>query len=42
VVAPVVVLGGLYLWRRRRGRPESEQALRQRDVVTEMEDVEAG
>lgn len=42
VVAPVVVLGGLYLWRRRRGRPEPEQALRQRDIVTEMEDVEAG
>ena len=42
VVAPVVVLGGLYLWRRRRGKPESEQALRQRDVVTEMEEVEVG
>ena len=39
---PVVVLGGLYQWQRRRGKPEAKEALRQRDIVAEAEEVEAG
>ena len=42
VVLPVVVLGGLYQWQRRRGKPEAKEALRQRDIVSEMEEVEVG
>jgi len=33
------VLGGLYQWQRRHGRPEAKEALRQRDIVSEAEDV---
>ena len=40
VVSPVVVLGGLYQWQRRRGRPEPKEALQQRDIVSETEEVE--
>ena len=39
---PVAVLGGQYQWQRRRGRPESEASLRQRDIVSEAEEVEVG
>ena len=42
VALPVAVLGGLYQWQRRRGRPESEESLRQRDIVSEAEEVEVG
>ena len=37
---PVVVLGGLYQWQRRRGEPEAKESLRQRDIVSEAEEVE--
>lgn len=37
VVLPVIVLGGLYQWQRRRGKPEAKEALRQRDIVSEAE-----
>jgi len=39
VVSPVAVLGGLYQWRRRREKPEPKEALRQRDIVAEVEDI---
>ena len=39
VVLPVAVLGGLYQWQRRRGKPEAKEALRQRDIVAEVEDI---
>jgi len=39
VVLPVAVLGGLYQWQRRRGKPEPKEALQQRDIVSEMEEV---
>ncbi|MDY7076162.1 MAG: metal-dependent hydrolase [Chloroflexota bacterium] len=42
VVLPVVVLGGLYQHQRRRGKPESKESLRQRDILSEAEDVEIG
>ena len=40
VVLPVAVLGGLYQWQRRRGRPEARESLQQRDIVSEMAEVE--
>lgn len=40
VVLPLVVLGGAYQWQRRRGKPEVKEALRQRDIVSETEEVE--
>ncbi|MBU0704908.1 MAG: metal-dependent hydrolase [Chloroflexi bacterium] len=42
VALPVVVLGGLYRWQRRHGEPETKEALRQRDIVSETEEVEIG
>jgi len=36
----VVVLGGLYQWQRRRGKPEAKESLQQRDIVSEAEEVE--
>jgi len=39
VVLPVAVLGGLYQWQRRRGKPEAKEALQQRDIVAEVEDI---
>ena len=42
VVLPIVVLGGLYQWQRRRGKPEAKEALRQRDILSEVEEVEVG
>ena len=39
VVLPVGVLGGLYQWQRRRGKPEAKEALQQRDIVAEVEDI---
>jgi hypothetical protein len=42
VVLPVIVLGGLYQWQRRRGKPEAKEALRQRDVLSEAEEVKVG
>jgi hypothetical protein len=42
VALPVVVLGGLYQWQRRRGKPEAKESLQQRDVLSEMEEVEMG
>jgi hypothetical protein len=40
VVLPLVVLGGAYQWQRRRGKPEVKEALRQREIVSETEEVE--
>ena len=42
IVLPVVVLGGLYQWQRRREKPEAKESLRQRDILSEMEEVEIG
>jgi len=42
VVLPMVMLGGLYQWQRRRRKPEAKEALRQRDIVSETEEVEIG
>jgi hypothetical protein len=42
VTLPVAVLGGLYQWQRRRGKPEAKESLQQRDIVSEMEEVEVG
>jgi membrane-bound metal-dependent hydrolase YbcI (DUF457 family) len=42
VVLPVAVLGGLYQWQRRRGKPEAKEALRQRDIISEAEEVTVG
>jgi membrane-bound metal-dependent hydrolase YbcI (DUF457 family) len=42
VVLPVIVLSGLYQWQRRRGKPEAKEALRQRDILSEAEEVEVG
>jgi len=42
VALPVAALGGLYGWQRRREEPEAKEALQQRDVVAETEEVEIG
>jgi hypothetical protein len=42
VTLPVAVLGGLYQWQRRRGKPEARESLQQRDIVSETEEVEVG
>ncbi len=42
VALPVAALGGLYQWQRRRGKPEAKESLQQRDIVSEMEEVEVG
>jgi membrane-bound metal-dependent hydrolase YbcI (DUF457 family) len=42
VALPVAVLGGLYQWQRRRGKPEARESLQQRDIVSETEEVEVG
>jgi membrane-bound metal-dependent hydrolase YbcI (DUF457 family) len=39
VALPLVVLGGLYQWLRRRGKPETQESLRQRDIVAEAREV---
>ncbi|MBN1953565.1 MAG: metal-dependent hydrolase [Anaerolineae bacterium] len=41
VALPFVVLGGLY-WLQRRGKKEAREALRQRDIVTESQEVQVG
>jgi membrane-bound metal-dependent hydrolase YbcI (DUF457 family) len=40
IVLPMAVLGGLYQWQRRRGKPETKESLQQRDIISEMEEVE--
>ena len=42
VALPVVVFGGLYQRQRRRGKREAREALQQRDIMAEMEEVEVG
>ncbi len=42
VALPVVVLGGLYQWQRWCAKPETKESLRQRDIVSETEEVELG
>jgi membrane-bound metal-dependent hydrolase YbcI (DUF457 family) len=42
VALPVAVVGGLYQWQRRRGEREAREALQQRDIVSELEELEAG
>ncbi len=39
-VVPLAVLGGLYLRRRRGVAPDTKEALRQRDILSEAEEVE--
>ena len=40
VVGPVLVFGGLYQWRQRRRGPASREALEQRDILSEVEEIE--
>jgi membrane-bound metal-dependent hydrolase YbcI (DUF457 family) len=42
VVLPLVVLGGLYQLQRRRGAPQPREAMEQRDIVAETEEVDTG
>jgi hypothetical protein len=42
VALPVAVVGGLYQWQRRRGEREAREWLQQRDIVSELEELEAG
>jgi len=42
VALPVIVLGGLYQLQRRREGPEAKEALQQRDILSEAEEVEIG
>ncbi len=42
VALPVVVLGGLYQWQRWHGKRQAKEALQQRDIVSEAEEVEIG
>lgn len=42
VVLPMVALGGLYQWLRWRGERQAKEALQQRDIVSETEEVEVG
>jgi hypothetical protein len=42
VVFPAVVLGGIYQWQRLRGRRQAREALQQRDILSETEEVEIG
>ena len=42
VALPVIVLGGVYQWQRRRERERAKEALQQGDIVAEMEEVEMG
>ena len=39
---PLLVMGAVYQWQRWRGKPEAREALRQGDIVSEMEEVEVG
>jgi membrane-bound metal-dependent hydrolase YbcI (DUF457 family) len=39
VAAPLAILGGIYQWQRRRSRPEAKESLRQRDIVSESEEI---
>jgi hypothetical protein len=42
VALPLMVLGGVYKWQQRRGKPEAKEALQQRDILSEVEEVEVG
>ena len=42
VALPVVLLGSVYQWRRRRQEHEARESLQQRDILAEMEEVEMG
>lgn len=42
VTLPLVVLGGLYQWLRRRGEPAARESLQQQDIVAETKEVEVG
>jgi membrane-bound metal-dependent hydrolase YbcI (DUF457 family) len=42
VVLPLMVLGGVYQWQRRRGEPEAREAVRQQEIISEAEGVEVG
>jgi membrane-bound metal-dependent hydrolase YbcI (DUF457 family) len=39
VVLPVIVLGAWYQWERRRGKPETKEALQQQDILSDAEPV---
>lgn len=40
VALPVILLGGVYQWQRRREEPQATESLRQRDIVSEAEGTE--
>jgi membrane-bound metal-dependent hydrolase YbcI (DUF457 family) len=40
VVGPVLVFGALYQWQRRREGPASRESLQQRDILSEVEEIE--
>ena len=42
VALPAVGLGGVYQWQRLRGRRQAREALQQRDILSETEEVEIG
>jgi membrane-bound metal-dependent hydrolase YbcI (DUF457 family) len=42
VALPAVALGGIYQWRRLRGKRQAKEALQQRDILSETEEVEVG
>jgi len=42
VALPVIVLGGLYQLQRRQEEPTTKEALQQRDILSEAEEVEIG
>ena len=42
VALPMLVLGGVYQWQRRRQRRRAKEALQQDDIVAEIEEVEVG
>ncbi len=42
VALPLIVLSGLYQWRRQRGETATNESLRQQDILSEVEKVEVG
>jgi len=42
VALPVVLMGGLYQYQRRRRKPETKESLQQQDILSEAEEVEIG
>jgi hypothetical protein len=42
VALPLAVLGGVYQWRRWRGKRQAREALQQRDILSEAEEIQVG